>query len=268
MTTYGQSTDNMTGMDNNPPMFQAEGEQHVIRIQQQPPLVQQTISSQGYVVQSGIIDNSRQPYGQTPMVAQAVPVNYIPQAQYAVAAVPIGLIHPTRGAWSDGLCECFNDCESCLLAYLIPPILFGRNAKRSGLGEFGSSFMMYFVPWLLIIIMYVLFNNDVIGSWGAIIIPIAALICAILGCMLRGKLRQKYSIPGDQMEDMLMHCCCAFCALAQESRHINRANQAANAPQMVLQQPMGIYAQPPQHQQQQQQGTYAQQPTYSVQAKH
>jgi len=233
-------------------MFKAEGEQVAMHYvpQQQP---QQQFQPQGH-------EGQGQPnYGQvnTPMVAQAIPVNgypnYIPPQGIAVAAVPL-VIHPTRGMWSDGLCECFNDCESCLLSWIIPPWLFGRNVKRSGLGDFGASFTMYFIPWLIIIILSALTYHGVIGVWGDVVTIIGMIFLAVIGCMFRGKLRLKYAIPGDQMEDMCMHCCCVLCALAQEARHINRANSQGNAPPVMPMQPMGVYApqQYPQQFQQQQ----------------
>jgi len=240
MTTYGQT--------DSPPMFQNEGEQQVIRYvpQQQPQQQQQQQTyaqpiPQGYGVTTAPDPN----YSNQPMVAQALPAqypNYIPQGGFAVTAVPIGIVHPTRGMWSDGLCDCFNDCESCLLAWIIPPFLFARNIVRSALGEWGASFAMYFIPWLCVVIFYPLAGNGVIGAWGLIVAIIAFLFTAIIGCMFRGKLRQKYAIPGDQMEDMCMHCCCIVCALSQEARHVGRANQAANAPPQQMQMPMGVYA--------------------------
>jgi len=255
----------MTTTTDNAPMFQGEGEQQVIRYmpQQQHQQQQQPIPNYGQMT------TGDPNYGQVntqPMVAQAIPAQYpnnYPQAQYAVAAVPIGIVHPTRGMWSDGLCDCFNDCESCLLAWIVPPVLFGRNVARSGLGEFGGSFAMYLVPWLCLVILYPLVAYGVIGAWGLIVAIIGSIFCAIIGCMFRGKLRQKYSIPGDQMEDICMHCCCVVCALSQESRHVNRANGAANAPPQQPMQPMGVYA-PQQFQQQQypQQG-FQQQPVFA-----
>jgi len=243
-------------------MFQAEGEQIAIRYTPQQPLQQQTLQT-GPPVMSG------QPYGQlnSPMVAQPVQNPYgtyaIPmqgmgmqpmqgQPQFAVAAVPLSVVHPTRGMWSDGLCDCFNDCESCLWSWIVPPYLFGRNAQRSGLGEFCPSFLMYFFPWLTLVILWILFVNFVVGAWALIVAVIGSIVCAIVGCLFRGKLRLKYSIPGDQMEDLCMHCCCVVCALSQESRHISRANSQANGPPMGMQ-PMGLYNVPQQQQQQQQQ---------------
>jgi len=245
-TQYGVTT------TDNAPHFKAEGEQQAIRYMPQQPQQQQQQQQQPY---QGYPNTGMPVYGNTnqPMVAQAMPAQYPnygpPNGQFAVQAVPISIVNPTRGMWSDGLCDCFNDCESCLLAWIIPPYLFGRTVKRSGLGEFGTSFALYFFPWLTMAVLWTLWSVGVVGPWSVIISSIAYIMCSIVGCMVRGRLRLKYAIPGDQMEDMCMHCCCVVCALSQESRHVARANSSANAPPVMPMQPLGVYA--PQQQQQQ-----------------
>jgi len=249
-------------------MFQAQGEQDVIR--QQHPQQQNLQTTSPMPVQSFGQPMVAQPY---PYPVQGMPMQQMGmgmpmqqmgmgmQPQYAVAAVPLGVVHPTRGMWSDGLCDCFNDCESCLLSWVIPPYLFGRTVQRSGLGEFFPSFMMYFVPWLTLAVLWIIFFSRVVAGWALIVAIVGSIVCAIVGCLFRGRMRQKYSIPGDQMEDCCVHCCCVVCALSQEARHANRANAQTNAPVMGMQPPMGIYNAPqPQQQMQQQQPVFAQPP--------
>lgn len=57
--------------------------------------------------------------------------------------------------------------------------------------------------------------------------PFGIIPALVFGTIYRGKLREKFAIPGSWLEDVLTWGCCMPCAIAQEARHVDRA---ANMP--------------------------------------
>jgi Cys-rich protein (TIGR01571 family) len=124
--------------------------------------------------------------------------------------------------WSDGLCDCFNDCNSCLLAFFFPPYLFARNAAKTGNSSFNLAFIKYFIPWAVLVVLSFVFGSSRTATWASIVVTVCNIVCVVFGTLLRSYLRSKFQINGDSCEDCCVHCCCTPCALAQESRHVNR----------------------------------------------
>mmetsp|Transcript_4155 Transcript_4155/g.3520 ORF Transcript_4155/g.3520 Transcript_4155/m.3520 type:complete len:137 (+) Transcript_4155:125-535(+) len=99
--------------------------------------------------------------------------------------------------WQESLCGCFSDIGSCCISCCFPCFQYGENKSRvDGGGSFGPC------------CMYLL--TSFIG------------VHTCLGCMTRGRIREKYGIPGSAPVDCLCHCCCPCCALAQEAREIKK----------------------------------------------
>ena len=101
-----------------------------------------------------------------------------------------------QGVWSSGLFGCMQDMKICLISCFCPPIQYGMNSD-----EFNKSGCV--VPCLSYLCL------DMLGGWGW-----------CLGYSFRGALRNRLMIHGDSCGDLLVHCCCPCCALAQEGREI------------------------------------------------
>jgi Cys-rich protein (TIGR01571 family) len=144
---------------------------------------------------------------------------------------------PLQRMWSDGLCDCFNDCGTCLIAFFFPPYLFARISEKTGDGSFNLAFVKYFIPWLGVVVLGALGGR---GSALGIVALVCNVIMAIFGTLLRGHLRRKFEIPGDTCEDFFTQCCCEPCAISQEARHTNRWLMSQNqAPQQQMMQGTG-----------------------------
>jgi len=95
------------------------------------------------------------------------------------------------GSWSHGVCGCFDNCGLCVISYFVPCYQFGKNAEALGHGccAYGCLFF----------------------------VPIANLFVA---AGLRGEIRQQKGIDGTYCNDLMLWCCCNFCALVQEAQEL------------------------------------------------
>jgi len=98
--------------------------------------------------------------------------------------------------WREDFFGCFEDFESCALAFFCPCVQFGRNARQiDGADE------------SLMALLWIALEYFTCGGF-------------VLGGIYRSKLRQKHSIQGNGCSDLLTHFFCRSCALAQEAREI------------------------------------------------
>jgi len=93
------------------------------------------------------------------------------------------------GEFQHGLFGCFDNCTLCLISYFVPCYQFGKNAEAAG-----ESCLMCGLLFL---------------------IPVVDLFIA---ASVRGKIRDKQSIEGSFIKDLLVWCCCPLCALVQEAQ--------------------------------------------------
>jgi len=177
-----------------------------------------------------------QPYQQGQPVYVAVPQNQYGQPQqgfppYAQPAYPSqapqqgGQPGQPRlvGGWSDGICDCFNDCESCCCAFCCPCIRWSQTLSRAALWTFGGAMAFYAICYIL----NVAFNPNLLpqildSPWLVAISIVAGVALRVAGMVYRNRIRQKYLIPGGSCEDCLCHFFCTCCAIAQEARHVDR----------------------------------------------
>lgn len=80
-------------------------------------------------------------------------------------------------------------------------------------------------------------NSAIWMGVGAFLFLLFRLAVLGLGSWNRGKLRQKYNLPGSNRTDCLLWCFCAECALCQETRTLMAngvENGVWNGPDAVL----------------------------------
>lgn len=107
--------------------------------------------------------------------------------------------------YSAGFFDCFSDPGSCLMAWCCPCISYARNQDM-------------------------LKNNKIHSeeSGGSDCTTYALFQCCGVGWLLgfqgRKATREKYGINGEDITDLLAHCCCTPCALVQEEKEIKLRN--------------------------------------------
>ncbi|XP_052814803.1 cornifelin homolog A-like [Mya arenaria] len=94
--------------------------------------------------------------------------------------------------WEHGLFSCFDDLGICILAYLVPCVIFKQNAEDMKEGECLVGGFVLFFP--------------ILGCYKAV--------------RIRGKLREDNQIEGSTCLDVLTLSFCLPCALTQEMREI------------------------------------------------
>jgi len=147
---------------------------------------------------------------------------------------------PRSGVWSDGICDCFNHFESCLVAACIMPLRWAKTVERARMMTWARALLLYGLPWIaLFIFTYVNYSwsaqyeydpnypytrrrrSGMLG-WAVALAAIANIVMIVLGTVYRGKIRAMFHIPGSGCEDCLLHTFCRLCAVTQESRQVDR----------------------------------------------
>jgi len=129
--------------------------------------------------------------------------------------------HLQPGAWSDGLFDCFESMSIVLLSCCVTPYRWAQTAQRAGLYEFARALALYGVPWLIFVVLQLVW--DATKAWYLIFPSLACWAVQVyLGSKARLRIRQHYGIPGTDADDCMLHTFCRPCAVAQEARHIDR----------------------------------------------
>ncbi len=95
------------------------------------------------------------------------------------------------GEWNNGLFGCFSNIGMCIFTCFVPCYTFGKVAESVG--------------------------DDCLMCGLALLVPILNLYALIV---TRGKVRDNKGIDGSLINDLLMVCCCGFCALMQEAQEM------------------------------------------------
>jgi Cys-rich protein (TIGR01571 family) len=119
-------------------------------------------------------------------------------------------VHPD---WSTTLCDCIKDEESCWWSSWCGCLVSGRNAQSFEVGNASTQSWGVLIFALTVVVLF-------------FIIPLLALPILFAGLIyyayfkaeIRGRIRQKYQIPGTLCSDCLLHAFCPCCAVAQEAR--------------------------------------------------
>ncbi|CAN6235257.1 unnamed protein product [Urochloa humidicola] len=106
--------------------------------------------------------------------------------------------NPQAGAWSSGLCDCFDDVGGCCLTFFCPCVTFGRIAGivDQGATSCCASGALYFL------------------------LSAATGLGCLYSCCYRSKLRSQYALTETPCADCCVHLCCEACALCQEYREL------------------------------------------------
>lgn len=100
--------------------------------------------------------------------------------------------------WSHGLCGCFSDCSTCVVAYLCPCYIFGKTAEKVG----GNKWLCGLSQCVPLLNMYAQVN-------------------------IRKRVRDKMMMTqGTLMNDIAVAVFCPYCGIVQEARELT-AIQAA-----------------------------------------
>lgn len=97
--------------------------------------------------------------------------------------------------WSNGLCGCFNNCTLCIITYVAPCYIAGKNAEAVG--------------------------EDCLMCGAVTFVPFANIF---FGAKIRGKIREEKGIGGSFVGDLFMRLCCMICALTQEAQEVKNTS--------------------------------------------
>ena len=97
--------------------------------------------------------------------------------------------------WSNGLCGCFNNFTLCIVTYIAPCYVAGKNAEAVG--------------------------EDCLLCGAATLVPIANIV---FGAQIRSKIREQKGIGGSFFNDIMMHMCCVLCAIVQEANEVKNTS--------------------------------------------
>ena len=93
--------------------------------------------------------------------------------------------------WQHGLFGCFDDMKTCIIAYILPAYVFGKNAEKVGESCILCALALY-VPGLNI----------------------------FARTKVRGLIRESKGIEGSCFNDLLMCLFCCSCTLIQEAQEV------------------------------------------------
>jgi Cys-rich protein (TIGR01571 family) len=93
--------------------------------------------------------------------------------------------------WQHGLFGCFDNCTVCILSYLAPCYVQGKNAEAVGENCLLCG-LVFFVP--------------LANLW--------------FGATIRQKVRESKGIEGGLVGDLLAFWCCTCCAVAQSAQEV------------------------------------------------
>lgn len=135
----------------------------------------------------------------------------------------------TAAEFKHGFWSCFGDWKFCCLAAwpCTRPLLWAETMHNAKLLSFGSGLLMYGVPWAVFWIFYTSWEPArenyglSLSSWVISAVGSLAWVAwVVIGCVYRGKLREKYGLGRSPIMDLFAHWCCSCCAVTQEARQV------------------------------------------------
>jgi len=93
--------------------------------------------------------------------------------------------------WKQGLCGCFDDCETCMCGSFCTPCLVYRNAEDLNKSGILCGLLACFIPCIPVL-------------------------------LLRGEAREKYGIEGSTLGDVAATFCCGNCVNCQTASEIKQ----------------------------------------------
>uniref|UniRef100_A0A0D9XHA6 Cadmium resistance protein n=1 Tax=Leersia perrieri TaxID=77586 RepID=A0A0D9XHA6_9ORYZ len=148
--------------------------------------------------------SSSAPPPAAPASAPPEPVTGVPVMGVFYPAPPTARVAfrvaPAGGAWTTGLCDCDDDCNSCCMACWCPCIPVGQIAEIVDRGT--SSCALNAVLYCLVFHV-----SGGLCQW-------------VYTCAYRARLRASYDLPETPCSDCIATFCCQTCALAQMYREL------------------------------------------------
>lgn len=141
--------------------------------------------------------------------------------------------------WKHSVFDLFGDCGKCLKACCCAPCLLSQIAARvryypcccGYIGFMLLTFMLYGVYTIgKVVTMFAEVHHirclralRAVGILHAVG-SLAGLLLIYILIRVRGQIRRKYNIYGDDCNDALTTCCCAPCSMVQMSREVETEN--------------------------------------------
>ncbi|DAZ98832.1 TPA: hypothetical protein N0F65_000988 [Lagenidium giganteum] len=84
-----------------------------------------------------------------------------------------------------------------------PWVSFAQVTSRMGIAPYSKTLLLFLGLYIVLIILEILSPHSIIFT-----------------VQLRGRVRQRFEIPGSQCEDLLLSWCCGCCVMAQMATHV------------------------------------------------
>lgn len=143
---------------------------------------------------------------------------------------------PLYGRWKQGVFDCFEskDSEFCVFCFLCPLGAWGCLYESAFRRPRGSCWMVLLIlAFVYNILFFNHFGNPdsrdsdsspVLDPLGQVI-NVLGLIIVFTACVIRGKIRQKYQIPGNACIDCLCTYFCGCCTVLQAYEQLRTSNE-------------------------------------------
>jgi Cys-rich protein (TIGR01571 family) len=141
---------------------------------------------------------------QVMMVPQPQVMMMAPQPQVILMQNTPAKKEPKTG-WHTGLYECGNDVPVCLFSFCCTPCAYGMLVEMNLEDKADAS--------------------PPCGNFGACCTVFCLqAYCPCVVCFVtsqnRGQIRTKHNLKVEPCDDLIVHCCCQCCAIAQECREL------------------------------------------------
>ena len=158
------------------------------------------------------------------------------------------------GRWKNDLCDCLNNCSlSCTTAFCTSCMLAqvaGRLRKYLCFGTF-KTFLFFITIGDFFTYSYLGLNLDKSGSAYRPIIWQVLALCGMVSFlyslyMLRGEVRRRRQIVGNECEDLLLSVFCGLCTLCQLATEVEADDRccSVNEPEAFLEDGVHYSTQP------------------------
>eukprot|EP00899_Mesostigma_viride_P001305 jgi/Mesvir1/11175/Mv16995-RA.1 len=139
----------------------------------------------------------------------------------------------TLSPWQTSLCGCCTEsegggCGHFCEAYFCTCWMFGKNRQIVAGTDRCCACFLYAITWPLLALLILLAATLVVFTLGLALFCIPACIPCCIACGgvypagNRATMRERLGLPGSYCDDFMAHCCCAMCAVSQESRELKK----------------------------------------------
>ncbi|KAJ0411829.1 hypothetical protein ATCC90586_002982 [Pythium insidiosum] len=181
-----------------------------------------------------------------------------PQMAYAVHVDGPSLAVPAvrEGGWDTGFFGCFSSMvPNCCMVYCLPCVSLAQISQRIGMAKYSTVLLGLGLLWLVELVFQIMFipqyrwayswddhyyddynsrvgyitvsSSDSVGYTALLAASVSTQLMSLTGLViilvtwsLRGRIRERFQIPGSCVTDCCASFFCTCCAIAQMATHV------------------------------------------------